>query len=184
MLLNLFSSGTRVDILSMFLLNPDTDKYLREIARETGDNVNSVRRELNNLEGIGLLKSLWRGKQKYYSVNKSFPLYNELKSVFMKTAGAGSMISEKLKELEGINRTFIFGSYALGNFEPDSDIDLMVIGNVNEDLLIETISVLEEETGREINYILMTEKEYESRDKSGDPFISEVKSGKIIELEV
>jgi hypothetical protein len=44
--------------------------------------------------------------------------------------------------------------------------------------------VLEEETGREINYILMTEKEYESRDKSGDPFISEVKSGKIIELEV
>ena len=68
MLQKLFTSKTRVKLLIM--MNPGREMYVREIARNTEENINAIRRELANLEGIGLLKSERRGNSRYYAVNK------------------------------------------------------------------------------------------------------------------
>jgi hypothetical protein len=57
MLAKLFGSNSRVKLLKLFLLNPDKKFYIRQIARDLELQVNSVRRELDNLEKFGLLMS-------------------------------------------------------------------------------------------------------------------------------
>lgn len=57
MLGKLFGSNARVKILKLLLLHPEEKYYIRQLARELKLQVNSVRRELENLENFGLLIS-------------------------------------------------------------------------------------------------------------------------------
>jgi predicted nucleotidyltransferase len=76
---------------------------------------------------------------------------------------------------------FIYGSFANMKAGVDSDIDVFIIGEVDEDDLIIKIGAIEKKLSREINYILFTVKEFEEREKSKDPFIVNVlRESKII----
>ena len=180
MLQKLFTSKTRVKLLTLFIMNPGREMYIREIARTTRENINSIRRELTNLEGIGLLKSERRGNLKYYAVNKKMPIYNELASIILKTEGVAKELRDSLSEI-GVELAFIYGSFANMKAGLDSDIDVFIIGEVDEDDLIIKIGAIEKKLSREINYILFTVKEFEEREKSKDPFIVNVlRESKII----
>jgi predicted transcriptional regulator len=85
MLERLFSSRARVKLLELFLLRPEREVHVREICRRTGLNINAVRRELANLEEIGLLTSCRKGNALFYTVNIAFPIYQELVSIFLRT---------------------------------------------------------------------------------------------------
>jgi DeoR/GlpR family transcriptional regulator of sugar metabolism len=90
MLERLFSSRTRVILLELFLLNPEREIHVREICRITVININAVRRELANLEELGLLMSCRRGNARFYTVDIAFPVYQELVAIFMKlNSGTG-----------------------------------------------------------------------------------------------
>jgi len=80
----IFSSRTRVQLLHLFLLHPEQEIHVREICRRTGLNINSVRRELANLEELGLLRSRRAGNARFYTVNIAFPIYQELVGIFLK----------------------------------------------------------------------------------------------------
>jgi DNA-binding transcriptional ArsR family regulator len=84
MLEHLFSSRTRVRLLGLFLLHPEKEVHVREICRITGLNINAVRRELANLEELGLLRSRRAGNARFYTVNIAFPVYQELTSIILK----------------------------------------------------------------------------------------------------
>ena len=94
MLQKLFSSKVRVEILSVFLLNPERELYVREVERLTGEDYKNVSMELRNLKEIGLLSSRNEGNLKHFSLNKEFVIYEELKSIFMKTKGAVGILRE------------------------------------------------------------------------------------------
>jgi len=81
---HLFSSRTRVKLLELFLLHPEREIHVREICRITVLNINAVRRELANLEEMGLLTSCRRGNARFYTVNIAFPVYQELVGIFLK----------------------------------------------------------------------------------------------------
>ena len=85
MLEQLFGSRTRVKILRLFFANPEEDYFVREITRRIGEQINSVRRELSNLEKIGILTSEEKSRKKYYSVDQTFILYSELRGLFLKS---------------------------------------------------------------------------------------------------
>jgi DNA-binding transcriptional ArsR family regulator len=87
MLEHLFTSRTRVKLLELFLLRPEREIHVREICRITTVNINAVRRELANLEGLGLLTSSRRGNARFYTVNIAFPIYQELVGIFLKMKG-------------------------------------------------------------------------------------------------
>jgi len=173
MLQKLFTSRTRVKLLTLFMMNPGREMYVREIARSTEENINAIRRELANLEEMGLLKSKRRGNLRYYVVNKKMPIYNELVSIILKTEGVAKELQDSLSE-RGIEAAFIYGSFASGKATADSDIDIFIIGGVDEDKLILKIREIEKKLSRDINYVLFTAKGFEERRKSKDPFVLNV----------
>jgi len=173
MIQKLFTSRTRVKLLTLFMMNPGRELYVREIARNMGGNINAVRRELANLEGIGLLKSERRGNSKYYVVNKKMAIYNELASIILKTEGVAKELRDSLSG-KGVEMTFIYGSFASGKAGVDSDIDIFIIGEINEEELIINIREVEKKLSREINYVMFTTKEFERRKKRSDPFVLNV----------
>ncbi len=81
---SLFSSQTRVKLLSTFLLHPEDEFYIRELTRLLHEQINSIRRELENLRRIGLVKARHRNRKKYYRVDPEFPLFLEFRSIFAK----------------------------------------------------------------------------------------------------
>jgi DNA-binding transcriptional ArsR family regulator len=84
MLERLFTSRARVKLLKLFLLHPEREIHVREICRITGLNINAVRRELANLEDLGLLRSRHVGNARFYTVNIQFPIYQDLVNILMK----------------------------------------------------------------------------------------------------
>lgn len=84
----LFSSSLRVKLLSLFLSASNERFYIREAARQIGEDAGNVSRELNNLEAVGLLKSDHHGHQKYYFVNHTFFLFPEIRNIFLMTMGS------------------------------------------------------------------------------------------------
>lgn len=173
MLQKLFTSKTRVKLLTLFIMNPEREMYIREIARSTKENINAIRRELANLEEIGLLKSERKGNLKYYVANKKMPIYNELASIILKTEGVAKELKENLIEI-GVKTAFIYGSFASREATVNSDIDIFIIGEVDEDKLIIKIREIEKTLSREINYVLFTAKEFKRKKKSKDPFVLNV----------
>ena len=117
----LITSKSRRKILALFLLNADAELYFRDICRKTNEATNVAKRELNKLEDAGLLRSERKGNLRYYRVNKDFPIYKELKSIFIKTEGLGGLLSAKLKGVKGIGLAFIYGSFAKGEEREHSE---------------------------------------------------------------
>lgn len=170
----IIGSRSRVKLLTLFLLNPGKRFYVREVERLTGENINSIRRELKNLEAIGLLKSHREGNLRYYSVDQEMSIYPELRDIFLKTEGAAELLGQDITPLGDIQAAFIYGSFARGEAGPSSDIDIIVIGMVDEDALIVAVRETEKRLKREINYVLLTPEEFRSRKKKKDPFITNV----------
>jgi predicted nucleotidyltransferase len=182
MLQKLFSSRVRVEILNTFLMNPERERYMREIARITGEDYKNVSRELRNLEEIGLLSSRNVGNLRFFGINKGFVIYEELKSIFMKTKGAAGVLGEAVSRAREIAYAFIYGSFAMGTERAESDIDVMVIGGISLEGVLALIRGPEEILSREINVSLYDLQEIQRRVKDGDPFIREVLGGSKIML--
>jgi len=178
----LMQSRTRIRILTLLLLGREGRYYVREIQRRVGENINAVRRELSNLESAGLAKSEHIANLKYYQINSSSSIYPELRSLFLKTEGVAEVVKEKLAEHGFISKAFIFGSFAVGNVSSSSDIDLFIVGDIDEKIVLRSIREVESFLGREVNYVAMSAKEFEKRVKSGDPFVSRVLNSPVIPL--
>ncbi len=181
MLTKLFSS-TRAELLGLFFNNSDDKFYLREIARHIGKDAAGIKRELDNLVKIGILAREKRGVQKYYFANRNSPIFSEMKGLIFKTTGVQGSIKATLSRLKGVQAAFIYGSFAKGAEKEDSNINLMVIGQVNITELNDLVMGLEEKLKREIDYLVFDEQEYRKRKDSKDPFIREVVKGKKIFL--
>jgi predicted nucleotidyltransferase len=161
-------------LLKLFLTNPDRAFYVREIARLTKEPVNAVRRELDYLGKAGLLKSSNRGNQKYFSVIREFPFYTELKKIVYATVALGDYVNIKLANSGDIELAFIYGSVARNEETENSDIDLFVAGEIDEDELHRIILEIENDIGRQVTYTLMDINEFINRLEKGEPFIKRI----------
>lgn len=177
MLTRLFTSKVRVEILSAFFSYTDKDLYVREIERITGADYRNVSRELRNLEQIGFLVSRKEGNIKYYSLNKRFLLYPEMKSIFLKTRGIVAVLTKALDSAQSIEFAFIYGSVAAGDDTARSDVDLMVVGDISLEEIIKLLKTPEDMIGREINPSLYSINEIRKRVKDKDSFIVNVMEG-------
>jgi len=166
----LFTSKVRVKLLEHFLTHSNNSFYLRQLEKLLDEPGSPIGRELLNLEKIGILKSHNIGNQKHYQVNKEIFIYEELRTIFLKTT-IGQIIKKHLSVIEGIELAFIYGSFAKGEEYQQSDIDIMVIGNLTDKEVNKAISRCEEELKRTINYSLYDRKEVKTRLKKKDNFI-------------
>ena len=179
MLEKLFTSVTRVNILEEFLLNSGNEYHIRELARIVDVTPIYVQKELKNLESLGLLESRKKGNMILYKLHAKSPISEDLKRIFLKTESIGQVILKELDERK-IKFAFIFGSFAKGIETQTSDVDMLIIGNVNEDDVLRSISKTERRIGREINFILWTEKEFLEKVEKKIPLIREISKTPII----
>ena len=179
MINRLFSSRARVEILKLFLFNPDNSFYQRQISNLTSQSIRGVQRELENLQKIGLLKGTNQGNRIYYKVNKLCPIFEELKNILFKIAGIAEVLKRNLSGSR-IKIAFIYGSYARGGEGLLSDIDLMVIGDISSKELSTMISKPKKELMREINYAVFPAKEFIDRVRRKDHFLNSVLKDKKI----
>lgn len=174
MLKQLFGSEARVRILSLFMLNPASEFYLREIARRLDLPPHAVTQETKRLTAIGLLQRRRRGNSVYFHVNHNFPIFSELKVIILKTVGLGDRLRATLTDQDNIDVAFIYGSYAKNEETVESDVDLFVVGSTSIQGLTPVLSQLEEELGRELNATVFTQEELQRRMRERDHFISSV----------
>ena len=177
MLERLFSSRVRIDLIAHFVLHPGSHYHTRGLEKVLHANYSAIWKELRNLEEAGLLVSEEDAGRKLFRLNQDFPLLDELRAMFLKTAAAGDRIRKALEGHDGIVAAFIYGSYALGQADAYSDLDLMVIGDVELPSLSQSLSELEAELGRPVNYIMYTLAEWRSKLANRDPFATDVQRG-------
>jgi predicted nucleotidyltransferase len=170
----LFKSKTRKELFRLYFTNPDQEYYLRELERILRTPVSMIRKELTRLKEEGLFLSRKRGNLTYYLLDQSYPLFNELKSIVFKTIGIQGLLREILGKMKGIEVAFIYGSFAKHEEVGRSDIDLFIIGKVNESRLLREINKLEKVLKREINYSIFKRDEFNRKKKEKDPFITDL----------
>ncbi|MCK4554082.1 hypothetical protein KAU19_03905 [Candidatus Parcubacteria bacterium] len=206
MLEQLFGSRARVKILKLFLLNPNEKFYIRELSRRLKLQLNSVRRELENLERFGILsfdfgigegldnknnkssrkKSRYisniKQEKKYYQVNPDFILFEEIKLLIMKA----QILYERdfIEKLEKIGKPKLLILTGIFVNKSSSTIDLLLVGRFNKNKLAKLIKELEYELGKEVNYALMDNKEFKYRKDVTDRFLYNILEGvKIVAID-
>lgn len=178
----LFSSKTRVKLLTLFVMSPTKSFYQREMEKLLEVPIRGIQQEIKKLVNIGFLTSETSGNRVYFKVNQDFILFNELKKIILKTEAIGSVIKEDIGGLGKISFCFIFGSFSVGKESPKSDIDLMVIGNVPAKKLSVVMQKISEKTSREVNSHLYSNDEFLKKFHQSDNFIKQVALGKKIYL--
>ena len=168
-----FTKNQRL-ILEIFFNKPEKSYYLRELARLL-DNVPGVfQRDINKLVEGGILASEYQANSRFFKLNANHPLYQELKSIFLKTVGAVGRLKEGLAEIKNIEVAFIFGSFAKNKEDSSSDIDLMIIGKPDESGLISKIGKIEAALGREINYSIFSADDFKKGLAKKEVFLEQI----------
>jgi len=180
MLERLFTSKSRVRLLELLLLNPTKEFHLREISRQTHVSAPYVRREMMNLMKLGLVLRRSRGNMTLFRFNRDSPIAEELKRIFLKTESFGGFIRSSLEEIGDIKFALIYGSFAKGEEAETSDLDLFIVGKVNERKVLDVLERTEEHLGREINYIAWTEEEFKEKARDRIPLLGEIISTPVI----
>lgn len=167
----LFTSQARVEVLKLFFLHSSKRHYLREVATLTDQPLRAVQRELSRLQKAGILQSNREGNRKYFQANRNSPVFPELRALMVKTAGVIEALKEHLdREPAAVRLALLFGSFARGTEEVDSDIDLLVVGKISARKLAQILKPARETLAREINLVLLTSQEFQQRAQQDDPF--------------
>lgn len=164
----LFSSQTRVKLLSTFLLHPEQEYFIRELTRLLNEQINSIRRELENLRRIGLVKARHKNRKKYYKVDSEFVLYSDLRSLFAKSVQGESPLIHQLKTLPGVRLILLAGSFC----GTESKVDLLLVGDVKKELLEALLG--QDPQYKQVKYSIFPEADFLYRLSLKDRFVSEI----------
>jgi predicted transcriptional regulator len=165
---SLFSSQTRVKLLATFLLQPDQEFFIRELTRLLDEQINSIRRELENLRKIGFVKARHKNRKKFYKIDTDFIFYQELRSMFTKEIQAETPLVSSLKKMPEVKLILLTGSFV----GADSTVDLLVVGNVKKEY-IEALIAQDPEL-KDIKYSIFPEPDFLYRVSLADRFVHEI----------
>lgn len=172
---SLFSSAIRADVLALLLNNADERFYVREIATLLRKNPSGVKRELDNLENMGILISKKVANLKYFQAEKKSPFFTELKSIIAKSLGVPGALKAMLKTT-GVKIAFIFGPYT--ESEEAETVNVLIVGSVS----LDGIKDIEERFVKKISVTMIEEAEFKSKKESGDQELEKLLSGEKIIL--
>jgi predicted nucleotidyltransferase len=167
-------SKARQHLLAHYCTNPTARRHLRDLANRLSIDPSNLSRELRRLEREGLFRSEVVGRQKYFQLNREYALFDEVRSIVAKTIGVAPLIAQALRGIERIEDAYLYGSFARNQQDTASDIDVLVIGAPDGPGLAKAVGKLERRLGREINYTVMTKREFRSRRARKDAFLENV----------
>lgn len=170
MLKRLFTSNTRIKLMTIFLMNPAEEYFIRELTRKLDEQINSIRRELDNLKRVGLLKTRTKNRKKYYYANTSFIIYEELKSIIIKAVSSNENLIKDIQKMGEVIVLALSGQFVE---RPTTSVDMLIVGNVDRERLTQYINN-ELRTKRPIKFTVMNEEDYRYRVSCKDKFVSDL----------
>ena len=174
-LIELLFGAYRRRILGLLLLHPEQSFYVREIMRLAGVPSGSLHRELTSLTAAGLLTRSLSGSQVRYQADRSCPLFEELAGDLPQDHRSCRRAARGARAAGGTRtHAFVFGSVAQGKERGTSDVDVMVLGSVRFERVVEVLMPVGERLRREINPVVMTPQEFRAQLKARDRFVSRV----------
>lgn len=180
----LFGSKTRTKLLSLFFSNPERSYYVREMTRVIDEQINSVRRELINLEGIGIIKNETYDNKIYYSANNKHPFSRPLVMLFStKTDVAIDVVVKPNVWEEYVRpvRNYLSCVIVMNRLPGQDGVDLLIVGDDRTKKLTHWAEVVEKKEGKPLNYVIMSRDDFQYRLNVKDRFISEVMEMEILE---
>ncbi|PIR54724.1 hypothetical protein COU74_03150 [Candidatus Peregrinibacteria bacterium CG10_big_fil_rev_8_21_14_0_10_36_19] len=170
MLKRLFTSNTRIKLLTIFLTNPEEEYFIRELTRRLDEQINSIRRELDNLKKAGLLKTKTKNRKKYYYINTEFILIDELTSMFKKAMSNDQTMAKDISKLGNIKLLALSGQFV--DMETES-VDMLIVGDIDKDKLSEYLNQ-QVRSQRPVRYTTMTPEDYQYRLDCKDKFVHDI----------
>ncbi len=188
----LFGSKTRAKLLELFFANTNKSFYVREITRVIEEQINSVRRELMNLESIGIIRSETFDNKVYYAANMKNPYAHAFQEIF----GKREPVVPAVQRVPVIKRTpssswdeYIrpvakyLRAMALMNRAPGQDgVDLLIIGDDRTKKMTRWAEVVEQKQGKPLNYVILARDDFLYRKSVKDRFVMEILEMEISEL--
>lgn len=170
----ILSSKVRAEVFRLLFGLNDDALHVRGIERKTGFAIGTIQTEMKKLHRLNLVLKKRDGNRLYYRANQQHPVFSEIQALVIKTVGLLDVLKSALADEKGIRVAFVFGSIARGSEKADSDIDLMVIGNIGLRTLTRLLRGLTEKLGREINPYILSTKEFNLRKSENEHFVTQV----------
>ena len=165
----------RAALLAALLLRPNERLHGRELARITGASPGTLHRELMALHALGLVTRQAIGKQVFYAANRDCPIYPELAGLLRKTVGLVDVLRRALqKKSRAIRAVFVYGSMASGEQHANSDVDVMILGDLSFADAVKALAPAQVELRREVNATVMKVGEFVRKRKARDGFVTAV----------
>lgn len=162
-------------VLGLLLSHADRAFYLREIVERTGLGIGHLQREFKRLAEAGIIRRFTQGRHVYFQADQACPIYNELRSIVLKTVGVAEELRRALLPLQKrIRVAFIYGSVARGSENSASDVDLMVVGDVTLAEVVDTVHETETVLLRSVNPTVYPSKEFTAKLTGSQHFLTKV----------
>lgn len=173
----LFPAGYRRRVLALLLLHPGRALHVREIARLTGTTAGTLNKELTRLHRAGLLEREEVGNQVRYAADRRSLVFEELASILRKTVGLVDVLADALApaaESGEVELAFVFGSVARASETARSDVDVMLLGEIEFAEAVRLLDPAGIALGREVNPKIYTTAQWRRALASKEPFVREV----------
>jgi predicted nucleotidyltransferase len=164
-----------MQILKAIVYAPDGDFYQSEIARMSDLSVNTTKKWLAILVTYGILNKKKKAGHMIYSLEREHPYVKQIKVLFnvSRSYEAIRKFSDKGFEI------YLFGSAARGEDTDKSDIDLLIIGTVDNNTLVALTDKMHKLLGREVNPVRFDPMEYASLYQKNKAFYENLERDKI-----
>jgi DNA-binding transcriptional ArsR family regulator len=180
MLEQLFGSRTRVKLLRLFLTHPGEQFFVRELTRRVDERINSVRRELANLEDLGLIQTAAQNRKRYYRLDTNCLLYPELKALILKSRVAIEQnLVHRLRSMGSVSYMALTGVFT---GVPEAKTDVLIVGRVNRKQLKAFMKKLQVNFDSEIRFTVMNLREFTYRRDITDRFLYTILENKRVTL--
>ena len=181
----LFGSKTRAKLLNLLFENTDKSFYVREITRVIGEQINSVRRELLNLESVGVVKNETFDNKVYYSANMKHPYAHALNEIFSTKVNSSKDRDVKESSWEEYVKPVknYLAAMMLTNRIPGQDgVDLLIIGDDKTKKLTHWAEIVEKKMGKPLNYVIFSIEDFLYRKSVRDRFVLDILEMDVSEL--
>lgn len=175
-------STLRRKLLTFFYVNRNARVYVRRLAQALQVDSTNLSRELKQMARDGILRSEIEGRQLYYTLNRTNPNLKPLFQLLQGSIGLIPALKDALAEVPGIESAWLYGSFAKGEADAASDIDVLILGAPDQARLASRLRSAEGALHREINYTVLSPRELQKRLTARDPFIADIWRGKRVEL--
>ncbi len=159
-ILPLFRSEMQLRLLALLLLQPERDWTLQELAQALGAPSSSVHRELSRAHDAGIVHRDATARPHHFRAATEDPLNEPLTQLLRLTVGVEEQLRSALQRPD-VLAAAIHGSWANGTRRPDSDIDVLVIGDADLRELRRLLRPIGKAAGRTIDLTVLSVEEYQ-----------------------